>query len=65
MEDEEQQQEEMEEYNIDQEEEWQKKLRRALVEEDCLTPEQAMRVMKRVMHTFKEKVADEAKRRLQ
>jgi hypothetical protein len=62
MKDEEQQQEEMEEYNIDPEEEWQKKLMRALTEEDGLTPEQAMRVMKRVMHTFKEKVADEAKK---
>jgi hypothetical protein len=62
MEDEERQQEEMEEYDISQEKEWQKKLRRALTEEDGLTPEQAVRVMKRVMHTFKEKVADEAKR---
>ncbi len=62
MEDEEQQQEEMKEYNIDQEEEWQKKLRRALMEEGGLTPEQAMGVMKRVMYTFKEKVADEAKK---
>ncbi len=52
MEDEEHQQEEMEEYNIDQEEEWQKKLRRALTEEDGLTPEQAMKLMKRVMHTL-------------
>jgi hypothetical protein len=62
IEDEERQQKEMEEYDITQEEEWQKKLRRALTEEDGLTLEQAMRVMKRVMHTFKEKVADEAKR---
>ncbi len=45
MEDEEHQQEEMEEYDISQEEEWKKKLRRALREEDGLTPEQAMRVM--------------------
>jgi hypothetical protein len=52
----------MEEYNINQEEEWQKKLRRALIKEDGLTPEQAMRVTKRVMHTFKETVTDEAKK---
>jgi ATP phosphoribosyltransferase regulatory subunit HisZ len=52
----------MEEYNINQEEEWQKKVRRALTEEDGLTLEQAIRVMKRVMHTSKEKVADEAKK---
>ncbi len=62
MEEEEHQQEENEEYNINQEEEWQKKLRRALTKEDNLTPEQAMRVMKRVMHTFKERMTDGAKK---
>jgi hypothetical protein len=32
------------------------------MEEDDLTPEQAIRVRKRVMHIFKDKVADEAKK---
>jgi hypothetical protein len=44
MEVEDHQQQGMDEYNINQEEEWQKELRRALMEENSLAPEQAMRV---------------------